>query len=76
MSIARLRVDHGRCAAARDALAPVYERFTQGLDTVDLRAARELLAACRKDNLPHQLGRMIGRGDAAEEITQAPPPGS
>jgi predicted ATPase len=76
MAIAEVRLRDGRCIAAHDALAPVYARFTQGLDTVDLRAARELLAACRKDNLPQQLGRMIGRGDAAEEITQAPPPGS
>ncbi|MDB5480907.1 MAG: Signal transduction response regulator Disease resistance protein Tetratricopeptide [Caulobacteraceae bacterium] len=46
MAIARLRLDQGRRAAAHDALAPVYTRFTQGMDTVDLRAARELLDAC------------------------------
>ena len=44
-SVARMRVADGRYAAARSALAPVYARFTQGLDTVDLRAARDLLDA-------------------------------
>jgi hypothetical protein len=29
---------------ARQALVPVYERFTDGFDTADMVAARELLA--------------------------------
>jgi predicted ATPase/DNA-binding winged helix-turn-helix (wHTH) protein len=49
MAIAEVRLRDGRCIAAHDALAPVYARFTQGLDTVDLRAAREILDACRVD---------------------------
>jgi len=43
MAMARLRADQGRRAAARDELAPVYARFTQGMETFDLRAARNLL---------------------------------
>jgi predicted ATPase len=42
-SLARLWRDHGRCAAARDLLAPVYGWFTEGLATRDLKAAKMLL---------------------------------
>ena len=45
MAMARLQADQGRRVAARDQLAPVYARFTQGLETADLRAAREMLVA-------------------------------
>jgi predicted ATPase len=30
---------------ARQALAPVYARFTEGFETTDLRSAREILNA-------------------------------
>ncbi len=43
--LARLRQDAGDAAAANDLLRPAYEWFTEGFDTVDLRAARELLSA-------------------------------
>jgi class 3 adenylate cyclase/predicted ATPase len=42
-SLARLWRDQGRCAAARDLLAPVYGWFTEGFDTADLKNARALL---------------------------------
>jgi class 3 adenylate cyclase/predicted ATPase len=42
-SLARLRRDQGRRAEARDLLAPVYDWFTEGFDTPDLRDARTLL---------------------------------
>jgi hypothetical protein len=41
--LARLHRDHGRHAEARDLLAPVYDWFTEGLDTQDLKAAKALL---------------------------------
>ena len=44
-SLARLRRDQGRCAAARDLLAPVYGWFTEGFDTPDLKYAKALLEA-------------------------------
>jgi predicted ATPase len=44
LSMARLRLHQGRHVAARDALAPVYARFTEGFDTPDLKEARALLA--------------------------------
>jgi len=44
-SLARLRRDQGRCAEARDLLAPVYDWFTEGFDTPDLRDARAVLDA-------------------------------
>ena len=42
-SLARLRRDQGRRAAARDLLAPVYGWFTEGFDTRDLKEAKALL---------------------------------
>jgi class 3 adenylate cyclase/predicted ATPase len=51
--LARLWRDQGRSCAARNALSPVYERFTEGLDTPDLKDAKILLndleARCRKN---------------------------
>lgn len=44
---ARLLVDSGRHAEAREVLAPVYDWFTEGLGTVDLVAARALLDEIR-----------------------------
>jgi predicted ATPase len=42
-SLARLLRDQGHPAAAMSALQTVYERFTEGFDTADLIAAKQLL---------------------------------
>jgi tetratricopeptide (TPR) repeat protein len=42
-SLARLWRDQGKRAAARDLLAPVYGRFTEGVDTNVLKEAKALL---------------------------------
>jgi predicted ATPase len=42
-SLARLRVTQGRERQAREVLLPVYERYTEGFTTTDLRAARAML---------------------------------
>ncbi len=42
-SLARLWGDNGRRGAARELLAPVYQAFTEGIDTPDLRDAKALL---------------------------------
>ena len=42
-SLARLRRDQGRRAEARDLLAAVYDWFTEGFDTADLKEAKALL---------------------------------
>jgi tetratricopeptide (TPR) repeat protein len=42
-SLARLLRDQGHCAEARQLLASVYGRFTEGFGTADLLAARRLL---------------------------------
>jgi predicted ATPase len=47
VSLTRLRRDQGRCAEARDLLAPVYDWFTEGFNTADLKEAKGLL-----DELP------------------------
>jgi hypothetical protein len=40
LNIARLCRDQGKRDAARDLLAPVYNRFTEGFDTLDLKEAK------------------------------------
>jgi predicted ATPase/DNA-binding winged helix-turn-helix (wHTH) protein len=44
LSLARLRGRQGRPDDAKQILAPVYDRFTEGFETADLLAARALLA--------------------------------
>jgi predicted ATPase/DNA-binding winged helix-turn-helix (wHTH) protein len=46
-SLARLRLRQGRLDKARRTLTPVYDRFTEGFGTPDLKAARYLLATLR-----------------------------
>jgi class 3 adenylate cyclase/predicted ATPase len=43
MSMARLWRDHGKPQQARELLAPVYDWFTEGFDTIDLKEAKALL---------------------------------
>jgi predicted ATPase len=43
MSLARLWQQQGKRQEAHDLLAPVYEWFTEGFDTADLREAKQLL---------------------------------
>jgi predicted ATPase/DNA-binding winged helix-turn-helix (wHTH) protein len=42
-SLARLFHDQGRTDNARQALAPIYGRFSEGFDTADLKSAKALL---------------------------------
>jgi predicted ATPase len=42
-SLARLWRDHGKRQQARDLLAPIYDWFTEGFDTLDLKEAKALL---------------------------------
>jgi predicted ATPase len=42
-SLARLWREQGRRGEARDLLAPVYDSFTEGFDTQDLKDAKALL---------------------------------
>ena len=43
MSLSRLWRDQGKPQQARELLAPVYEWFTEGFDTRDLKQAKALL---------------------------------
>ena len=45
ISLARLWQSQGRNREARDLLARVYGRFTEGFGTVDLREAKRLIDA-------------------------------
>ncbi len=49
-SLARLQQDRGDFGTARETLAPVIQRFTEGHQTVDFQNARGLI-----DALPHQV---------------------
>jgi predicted ATPase len=42
-SLARMWRDQGKSQEARELLAPVYDRFTEGFETADLKAAKALL---------------------------------
>jgi predicted ATPase len=44
-SLARLLRDRDRVDEARDLLAPIYDRFTEGFGTADLREAKRLIDA-------------------------------
>jgi class 3 adenylate cyclase len=46
-TLAQLLLERGQRKAAREALASIYEWFTEGFDTYDLRAARTLLESLR-----------------------------
>ena len=46
-TLAELLIEGGRRDAARELLKPVYDWFTEGFDTHDLRAARSLLEDLR-----------------------------
>ena len=48
MSLARLLCDQARSADALALLQPIYDRFTEGFDTADLKAAKALLDALRE----------------------------
>jgi predicted ATPase len=43
MSMARLWRDQGKRSDAYDLLAPIYARFTEGFDSLDLKEAKALL---------------------------------
>jgi predicted ATPase/DNA-binding winged helix-turn-helix (wHTH) protein len=43
LSLARLWVTEGRYNDAKAILAPIYDQFTEGFETADLRAARDVL---------------------------------
>ncbi len=47
MSLARLRVRQARFDDARQVLVPVYNRFSEGFATADLKSARDLLVTLK-----------------------------
>jgi predicted ATPase len=47
MSLARLWHDRGRSKEALELLTPIYDRFTEGFETADLRAAKALIEQIR-----------------------------
>ena len=43
MSLSRLRQRQGEADEARDLLVPIYDWFSEGFDTADLKEAKVLL---------------------------------
>jgi predicted ATPase len=65
-SLARLWRDQDRTRAAREILAPVYDRFTEGFETTDLKAAK-----CLLDRLRPSRRRDSGAGTLALPFASA-----
>ena len=51
-SAAKFLIGRGRDAEALAMLEPVYDRFTEGFETADLRTARETLSRLDRRRLP------------------------
>src|ERR1700730_18089741 len=67
-SLARLWRDQNRTKAAREILAPVYDRFTEGFETTDLKAAKWLL-----DGLQPSRRQEVAIGTLAFPLASASP---
>jgi hypothetical protein len=52
LSLARLRIRQNRLSDAQGLLAPVYNKFTEGFGTSDLRSARAILESRQHPNMP------------------------
>jgi predicted ATPase len=55
LSAARLRVRQENRAGAAQVLQPVYDRFTEGFDTADLKAAKALLKTLAGGGSSHSM---------------------
>jgi predicted ATPase len=58
LSLARSRATQGRADEARQLLTSVYDRFAEGFETPDLRAARAFLDELSRDGLGRDAGRV------------------
>ncbi len=56
-SLARLWRDQNRIKEARELLAPVYDRFTEGFETADLKEAKTLIGDLSEPNAYQIHGR-------------------
>jgi tetratricopeptide (TPR) repeat protein len=61
-SLARLKAQHGRREEARSELSLIYEEFTEGFESGDLRAARSLLCELLADKQIVRVLPSSGRG--------------
>jgi hypothetical protein len=70
-SLARLRRDQNRSAEAIALLAPIYDRFTEGFETADLKAAKALI-----DSLPLRAGARPSRSSRRSGLRRSSVPSS
>jgi predicted ATPase len=61
LSLARLKAQHGRREEARSELSLIYDQFSEGFESGDLRAARNLLRELLGDEQTVRM-RPSGRG--------------
>ena len=71
-SLARLRRDQGRRDEARQLLAPIYDWYSEGFDTNDLRQAKALLdtLAWRQERRSRKAGRDLDAPDPGTTTTE------
>jgi predicted ATPase/DNA-binding winged helix-turn-helix (wHTH) protein len=72
--LAHLRFTQHRFDEARDVLAPVYDRFTEGFESFDLIAARELLERLTgpfSDERPQNVARQISQSNKLSVLIPA-----
>jgi predicted ATPase/DNA-binding winged helix-turn-helix (wHTH) protein len=62
MSLARLKSRHGRRDEARSELSLIYNQFTEGFESVDLRSAKRLLSQLAADEPTVRAFPSSGRG--------------
>jgi hypothetical protein len=68
-TLARIHAAHGQYELARQSLASIYARFTEGFDTQDLKAAKDLLSDfSRADEHVHALDCDVSRSFIANGV--------
>ena len=73
MSLGRLYHADGRSREACDLLSPIYDRFSEGLETVDLQFAAHMLQECSESANACATGTRRGRAVSPARLAAAAP---
>lgn len=68
LELARLWTDRGEAEAARDLIAPIYSRFTEGFATPDLVLAKRMIEQANASARPGGRGPASLRGDKTQRL--------
>jgi hypothetical protein len=66
--MARLRRDQGKVQQAREVLAPVYEWFTEGFDTRDLKEGEGVARCVSKVKLGQHFSLSLNKGCQSRKL--------